>query len=144
MLKRGVLKAGEALSLWRTLLDEGKVLNDEVSPVDRYVRRYCERYEGILCYKNTGERWILYKDVWIRFLTTGFPDLEIMQPVMNIPAGLRYLRVNGFSHNYKTREFRKDLHEHFPQWVIKSKGVERDRISRSHLNKFMAVWNGNR
>ena len=146
MLKREVIKAGEALSLWESLLKEGKVYNNECVPLDRYVRRYCERYEGILAYKISNSKWNIYKEVWIRFLTEGFPDLEIRQPVMSLPAGLRYLHNNGLPQSYKLRQFKNDLLKKFPQWIIAkgTDGIERERITRGHLDKIIGYWNGNR
>ena len=142
MKKRDVIQAGEALDIWKELLSENKCFNDDVAPRDRYVRRYCERYEGLLCYKSSTARWVIYRKKWIEYLTTGFPDFEIRQPVMSLAVGLRYLHANGIASSYKLREFKKDLKEHFPQWIMINMGKE--SITRGHLNKFIGIWNGNR
>lgn len=145
MKKREVLKNKDAISLFESLVadDSVDVCLDFLD--ERYLRRICERYEGILAYKTTTHRWRIYKDTWIDFLTNGLPDIELRQPIMTLPAGLRYLHLNGVPKSYKLREFRKDLKEKHPNWIIKSNTeINKDRISRSHLNKYIGFWNGNR
>lgn len=146
MIKREILRAGEALSIWEQMCADNTAVTKDMIPCDRYVRRYCTRYEGILCYKTTAGRWRIYKEVWARFLTEGFPDLEAMQPVMSLPTALRYLHNNGFPPSYKLRQFTKDLQSDFPEWIIGKGvgGIERTRITRGHLNKLIGIWYGNR
>ena len=142
MKKREIIRAGKALSIWKQFMADNQCANKDVIPLDRYVRRYCERYEGILCYKSSTNTWLIYKDLWEQYIMWGFPDMEIRQPVMTLSAGLRYLHQNGIPTSYKLREFKKDLESKFPQWI--NRRATKARITRGHLNKFLGVWNGNR
>lgn len=126
----------EAFTLW----EEHYLRTGKPAPVIRYLYRQLVRYEGLVAYRDSENKWRIYKDTLLYYLEFGWPDLEIMQPVMTLAAGLRYLHKFGVSPNYKLRELKKDLPA---KWIKKGTGTQQPRISRSHLNKFLKDWNGN-
>lgn len=137
--RKKVVTVKEALNLW---IEFNKEKGKE-PPVPRYLYRYCERYEGLLCYRNSENKWRIYPDVLLHYLEHGFPDLAIRQPVMELAVALRYLHKNGIPPTYKLRELKKDLAP--LGMIIKNKDPKiRDRVTRSNLNKFIGIWNGNR
>lgn len=133
---RETISTKETLSLW-------EVHNEKVNkpaPVPRYLYRMLARYEGLVAYKDSEERWRVYKDTFEYYLETGFPDLAIMQPIMTLPVALRYLHKFGVDPNYKLRELKKDIPKN---WLIKGTGTQLPRVTRTHLNMFLRDWNGN-
>ncbi len=135
--QKEVLTPMEAHSLWA---DHRESLG-EAPPDRRKVYRWCEAFEGRLCYRTAKSKWAIYKDVWLQYIVTGFPDLEIRLPVMEIATGLRYVHKFGLPGNYRLRELRRDLNER--DMVIKNPDPKvRDRVSRTSLNRFIAEWTG--
>lgn len=133
---RETISVQEALSLWEDYnLEHGKP-----APVPRYAYRLFARYEGLVAYKTSEEKWRVYKDLFLYYLETGFPDLAIMQPTMTLPVALRYLHKFGIDPNYKLRELKKDIPK---KWLIKGDEKQLPRVSRTHLNLFLKEWNGN-
>lgn len=107
-------------------------------PKQQYVSRYCHRYEGIMCYRDSDNRWRIYVDVFQEFLEHGFPDILTRQPIMTLAVGLRYIHKNGLK-NYTLRELRKDLDER--KMIIKHKTNRKaDQVTRSNLNKLLREW----
>ncbi len=127
----------EALELWADYRES----QGEAYPDRRKVYRLCERFEGRLCYRAAKNKWVIYQDVWLNYIKFGFPDMEIRMPVMELAAGLRYVKRYGLPDNYMLRELRRDLNER--DVVIKSKDPKiRDRVTRTNLNRFIAEWTG--
>lgn len=135
---RETISFKEAFALWVTHNEK----LDKPAPVERYLYRQVARYEGLVAYKNTEEQWRIYKDTFMYYLETGWPDLAIMQPTMTLAVGLRYLHKFGVDPNYKLRELKKDIPK---QWLVYDKEGKSKlpRVSRAHLNRFLKDWHGN-
>ena len=114
-------------------------------PQDDNLRKWAKRYEGLMAFQNSdwNNKWYFDRDVFVEYITKGFPDVEALQPVMRLRAGIRYLQQFGADPSFKLKELRKILEAR--KWIIKSpNGPYGDRVSRTHLNRILGMWNGSR
>lgn len=136
-----VISVKEAVKLWEKFHNGQQTL---LTPDDKYLYKMLPRHEGVLCYRAQGGSWRIYEDVFTEYITHGFPDPELKLPILTLPAALRYLYKNGVTRQYKLRELRADLEERRMIKRFPGKVKPYLRVTRSHLNKFLGEWNGNR
>jgi hypothetical protein len=143
MTKRDRITTLEAMSLWEQLHKEGKTALSQKPDMDN-LRKLALKYEGLMSFRNVDQvrKWYHDKDIFLEYMTKGFPDVATLSPVMKVEVALRYLRQNGVGPSYKLRDLRKDLEAN--KWIIRgTNGARGDRVTRSHLNKILGWWNGN-